>query len=46
MVTILIVDDEKPIRDLLARALGADYNVVTAADAELAMKALDADPSP
>ena len=45
MVTILIVDDEKPIRDLLARALGADYNVVTAADAELAMKALDADPS-
>ncbi len=45
MVTILIVDDEKPIRDLLARALGADYNVVTAADAELAMKTLDADPS-
>ena len=45
MVTILIVDDEKPIRDLLARALSADYNVVTAADAELAMKALDEDPS-
>ena len=45
MATILIVDDEKPIRDLLARALGADYDVVTAADAELAMKALDADPS-
>ena len=45
MAKILIVDDEKPIRDLLARALGADYEVVTAADAELAMKALDGDPS-
>ena len=45
MAKILIVDDEKPIRDLLARALGADYEVVTAADAELAMKALDDDPS-
>ncbi len=45
MATILIVDDEKPIRDLLARALGADYDVVTAADAELAMKALDENPS-
>ena len=44
-VSILVVDDEKPIRDLLARALGGDYNVKVAADAELALKALDDDPS-
>ncbi len=42
---ILIVDDEKDTRELMARALGADYRVATAADAELALKALEADPS-
>ncbi len=41
---ILIVDDEKDTRDLMARALGADYRVTTAPDAEQAMKALDAEP--
>ena len=43
--SILIVDDEKDTRELMARALGADYRVTTAADAELAIKALEADPS-
>ena len=43
--SILIVDDEKDTRDLMARALGADYRVTTAPDAEQAMAALDADPS-
>ena len=43
--SILIVDDEKDTRELMARALGADYNVTTAADAELAIKALEANPS-
>ncbi len=43
--SILIVDDEKDTRELMARALGADYHVTTAADAELAIKALEADPS-
>ena len=43
--SILIVDDEKDTRELMARALGADYNVTTAPDAELAIKALEADPS-
>ena len=41
---ILIVDDEKDTRDLMARALGVDYRVTTAPDAEQAMKALDAEP--
>ena len=43
--SILMVDDEKDPRDLMARALSEDYAVTTAADAELAMRALAADPS-
>ena len=43
--SILIVDDEKDTRELMARALGVDYHVTTAPDAELAIKALEADPS-
>lgn len=39
---ILIVDDEKDTREFMARALSADYNVVTAADAEGALRELDA----
>ena len=42
---ILIVDDEKNTRDFMARALSYKYEVLTAADAELAMKQLDADRS-
>ena len=41
---ILIVDDEKPTRDVMARALGATYDCLTAPDAALAMKALKANP--
>lgn len=43
--TILIVDDEKDTREFMARALGADYHVETAPDAENALKLLDANPS-
>ena len=43
--SILIVDDERDTRELMARALGTDYRVTTAADAEQAVKALEADPS-
>ena len=39
--TILIVDDEKPTRDLMERALGRDYKVFAAPDAEQAMKILE-----
>ena len=42
---ILIVDDEKNTREFMARALSGKYDVLTAADAELAMKQLDADRS-
>ncbi len=42
---ILVVDDEKDTRDFMARALSGRYEVVTAADAELAMKQLEADKS-
>ena len=42
---ILIVDDEKDTREFMARALSGKYEVLTAADAELAMKQLDADRS-
>lgn len=42
---ILIVDDEKDTRDFMARALSVKYEVVTAADAELAMRQLEADAS-
>ncbi len=43
--SILIVDDEKSIRDFMARALEDRYQVTTAPDAEQAMRALDADPN-
>ncbi len=43
--TILIVDDERDTRELMARALGVDYHVVVASDAEGAIKALEADTS-
>lgn len=43
--SILVVDDEKSIRDLMARALGDRYQVTTAPDAEQAMHALAADPT-
>ena len=42
---ILRVDDEKDTREFMARALSGQYDVLTAADAELAMKQLDADRS-
>jgi DNA-binding NtrC family response regulator len=42
---ILIVDDEKDTRDLMARALSAYYNVTTAADAEMAIKKIEENPS-
>ena len=45
MEKILIVDDEKDTRDFMARALSGKYEVVTAADAELAMRQLDSDAS-
>ena len=41
---ILIVDDEKPTRDVMAKILGAKYDCLTAPDAELAMKILSANP--
>ena len=41
---ILIVDDEKPTRDAMARALGRTYECLTAADADLAMQAVAANP--
>ncbi len=40
MSRILIVDDDKATRDGLALALGHDYAVLTAADAEAALRAL------
>jgi len=45
MERILIVDDEKDTREFMARALSYKYEVLTAADAELAMQQLDADRS-
>ena len=45
MEKILIVDDEKDTRDFMARALSGQYEVVTAADAELAMRQLELDAS-
>ncbi len=44
MEKILIVDDEKPTRDVMARILGANYECITAPDAEQAMAALAANP--
>jgi len=41
---ILIVDDEKPTRDAMARVLGRAYDCLTAPDAELALDAVRANP--
>ncbi|MBP5286168.1 MAG: sigma-54-dependent Fis family transcriptional regulator [Kiritimatiellae bacterium] len=41
---ILIADDEKPTRDVLARALGRNYECLTAPDAEIALETLKANP--
>ena len=41
---ILIVDDEKPTRDVMARALGGTYECLTAPDAAIAMETLRANP--
>ena len=41
---ILIVDDERPTRDVMARVLSDNYECVTAADAEQAMKAVAENP--
>ncbi|MGN0855156.1 MAG: sigma-54-dependent transcriptional regulator [Kiritimatiellia bacterium] len=41
---ILIVDDEKPTRDVMARILGASYTCLTAPDATQAMNILAAQP--
>lgn len=41
---ILIVDDEKPTRDVMARVLSASYDCATAPDAEQAMAAVEATP--
>ena len=37
---ILIVDDEKPTRDVMARALSGTYDCITAPDAEQAIAAI------
>ena len=41
---ILIVDDERPTRDVMARVLSGKYNCITAADAEQAMAAVAENP--
>ena len=41
---ILIVDDEKPTRDAMARILSASCECLTAPDAELAMKLVEENP--
>ncbi len=41
---VLIVDDEKPTRDVMAKVLGAKYECLTAADAQQAMSAIAANP--
>lgn len=40
MSTVLVVDDDKATREGLALALRGDYQVLTAADAEVALRAL------
>lgn len=40
---ILIVDDEKPTREVMAKILSASYDCLLAPDAELALKILDSD---
>ncbi len=41
---ILITDDEKPTRDVMARVLSATYDCLTAPDAEQALKLIEATP--
>lgn len=41
---ILIVDDERPTRDVMARVLADKYDCITAPDAEQAMKAVAENP--
>jgi len=41
---ILITDDEKPTRDVMARVLSASYECLTAPDAEQAMAVVSANP--
>ncbi len=41
---ILVVDDEKPTRDVMARILSSSYECITAPDAEAAMKTIEAAP--
>ena len=41
---ILITDDEKPTRDVMARVLSGSYDCLTAADAEQAMQSITATP--
>ncbi len=41
---ILIVDDEKPTRDVMARVLAPAYECLTASDAEAALKLVAAMP--
>ena len=41
---ILIVDDEKPTRDVMARVLAPKYECLTAPDAEAALKVVAATP--
>ena len=41
---ILIVDDEKPLRDTLARWFRPSYDCITAPDAAEAMKQVEANP--
>ena len=41
---ILIVDDERPTRDVMARVLSDKYECITAPDADQAMKAVAENP--
>ncbi|MBO6168210.1 MAG: sigma-54-dependent Fis family transcriptional regulator [Kiritimatiellae bacterium] len=41
---ILVVDDEKPTRDVMARILSSSYECLTAPDAEAAMKTIEGAP--
>ena len=41
---ILIVDDEKPTREVMAKILSASYECLLAPDAELALKSLAENP--
>lgn len=41
---ILIVDDEKPIRDIMSRILGGRYTALTAPDADRALELIEENP--